>query len=242
MLFALSMGAQASTVIFTSSPSLTNVNVEARITLDATNQTILIQLMNHLSNPSSVTQLISGFAFSLSNVTPSSGTLASKSGAYDVSVASGGSWTGPTVDSSPSWILQSITSGQVTGVSNPSFFLCEICVGGGAPKDLIIGGPNPATNKYDAAGGSIAGNGPHNPFLLGTGGIYTPTFVINVSGLTPITAQTKVTQVTFLLGTSLGAAPDLGVPSVPEPATAGIMLAGLALIGIRARARPKNKA
>ena len=47
-----------------------------------------------------------------------------------------------------------------------------------APSHLIIGPPD-ASNLYSNANDSIAGNGPHNPFLDGTA-----TFMLDIAGVT----------------------------------------------------------
>jgi hypothetical protein len=123
---------------------------------------------------------------------------------------------------------------QFVGIAVQSVFLCKICVGGAAngPDQLLIGGGG-SGGIYTNAGGSIAGNGPHNPFLLATGAdaASTPTFVLDTPG---ITSSTTITMVTFTFGTSFGALQSQvpGTPEVPEPGPATLALTGLTLIGL----------
>ena len=76
------------------------------------------------------------------------------------------------------------------------------CPGRGQPTDLIIGPPGGAT--YSNANSSIAGNGPHNPFVNQTG-----TFVVTVAG---VTAATNITSATFSFGTTQGDSTFLACP------------------------------
>jgi hypothetical protein len=77
---------------------------------------------------------------------------------------------------------------------------------------------------YSNANGSIAGNGPHNPFLN-----QTATFNIAVTG---VTAATTVTSATFSFGTVAGVnVPGTpGTPAVPEPISSALV--GTGLIGL----------
>src|SRR5262249_10343655 len=114
-------------------------------------------------------------------------------------------------------------TGWALGSFNSGLILCVICPNGvtasATPSQEIIG-PGP----YGSANGSIAGNGPHNPFLN-----QSAVFVIQNSS---ITADTTASDVVFSFGTTFGAE-DSTVPGaggqggpVPEPATFGLLAGG----------------
>jgi hypothetical protein len=94
---------------------------------------------------------------------------------------------------------------------------------------LIIGGPN-GSNLYASAGGSIAGNSAHNPFLSsGT------TFNLNVPG---VTAASTITAAQFSFGTTAGVTvngTDGGGGSgdvIPEPGSLTLIGLGAAALGL----------
>src|SRR5262249_1920952 len=91
--------------------------------------------------------------------------------------------------------------------------LCGLCSGGDAPEHTIIGGPDPANPLRDTgANPSIAGNGPHNPFLAGV-----VSFTLNIPGLT---AASVVNSVVFSVGTTQRD----NVPAVQRVAAAPALL------------------
>jgi hypothetical protein len=111
-----------------------------------------------------------------------------------------------------------------------STFLLED-LGAGQPKQTIVGSggtacdPSPA---YCNANSSIAGNGPHNPFIDGTA-----TFTLNITG---VTDATNITGAIFSFGTAACDATEnpgtciTGTSEVPEPSASGVFVAGAALI------------
>jgi len=173
--------------------------------------TLDIVLVNSTANPTDVgNDAISGLVFSTS--AGSGGTLASSS-AQEITINAGGTFSlGGTV--STGWAFGAFGSGDI---------LCVICSSNPpiAPAHLLIGPPGGAT--YSNANGSIAGNGPHNPFLN-----QTATFHITNAAFT---AGTTISNVTFLTGTTFNATPP-GPPSTPEPASLLLLGAGLTGLGV----------
>jgi hypothetical protein len=173
--------------------------------------TLQISLSDLLANPTDIAQTISDLEFTLSGG-QTTGTLVSST-STEITVAGNGTATpGGTV--STGWDLNNNVGGglQLDVLGSP--------VG---PAHLIIGPPG-AGGAYTAANGSIAGNGPHNPFLD-----QTATFALNIPG---VTADSTVSSATFSFGTTEGANNVPGVaPSVPDGGSTAALL-GVALIGI----------
>ena len=231
-------GAWGYPIIFATGPSTTNggssVNAEASFTFNVSSQTITVELLNSEINPGAVSQLISGVEFDLTNL--STGTLSSTINSATENSFDVGSDGAPTVDQqSSTWVVNKIGASSLT--------LCEICKtgGGGGPAELIIGGPDPTTGNsqlYTNAAGSIAGNGPHNPFILGSGATYSvgtlkglnamPTWVLKVP---LITSTTTISQVRFFFGTTYGqdeVTDNIGI--TPEPGPIVLIGGGLLLV------------
>jgi len=210
--------ASAATITFSTAPgsSVAGGSVSASATFTTTGGLLTITLTDLLANPTDAGQLVSDVDFSLSDAL--SGTTTFGSSASQITINGDGTTTaGPTA--STGWAFGGLAGG--------GFTICVICpVGSGlstsGPAREIIG-PGPYTN----ANGSIAGNGPHNPFLN-----QFATFTVANSA---ITANTTVSNVVF----SFGTVPGVNVPgtsdggggggsAVPEPTSTVLLGSGLA--------------
>jgi hypothetical protein len=172
--------------------------------------TLNIQLTDLLANPTTVAQLLSDLSFGVAGASGAS--LTSGSG-VELTVHSDGSFT-PGGAAPAGWVLSNPSSGTL---------LLDVLAGPGhaGPAHTIIGPPG-AGGTYSAAVGSIAGNGPHNPFLFGT-----VSFTINAPGLT---VNSAINDVVFSFGTTAGDNVP-GVLQVPEGGTTVILL-GATLTGL----------
>ncbi|MBX9788193.1 MAG: PEP-CTERM sorting domain-containing protein [Pirellulales bacterium] len=180
------------------------VSAEAKFTTGA--DSITVVLTNLQANPTSVVQNLSDLIFTVSTG-QKSGSISSSS-ALERSVAKNNTYSdGAVVDTG--WSLTTQGSSLYLNVLGTKI----------GPAHLIIGPPGGAT--YAKANGSIAGNGPHNPFLAESA-----TFVLNVPG---VTAASTITAATFSFGTTEGANEVPG-EVVPEPATLALAASGLAAV------------
>jgi hypothetical protein len=204
--------ASANTFTFQTAPGATEAGgnpVDATVTFLTSANTLNITLTDLLANPKTVAQLLSDLTFAVTIGNPATASLTSSSG-VERTVASNGSYTdGPAV--AAGWVL-----------SNPSAGLLHLDdlagTGHAGPAHTIIGGPD-LSNTYSAANNSIAGNGPHNPFLANSA-----TFVLNVPGMT---VDSTISRVVFSFGTASGN----DVPGqMPDGGTTAILL-GVALTG-----------
>jgi PEP-CTERM motif-containing protein len=222
-LLASCLAASAATITYDTAPGSTTSGgaVDATATFTTGDGTLSITLTDLLANPTDVAQLISDLEFTLSNGA-TSGTIASSSG-QEVTIDKAGNPTlGSTVDTG--WTLNSTPTGlQRDVLGTPT-----------GPSHLIIGAPD-GSNVYSNANGSIAGNGPHNPFLNGSA-----TFLLDIAG---VTADTTVDSATFSFGTTEGADLVPGTPRnnppVPEPGTYVMIAVGLGLVGLAQLRRSK---
>jgi hypothetical protein len=203
--------ASASTVtFFTPAGSTTGggpVNAEATFTTGA--GSLSVTLTNLEANITDVAQALSDLVFTIPGVSPAA-SLTSGSG-QEITIAGNGT---PTLGSTApaGWVFS--TSGDVVTL--------DVLSGPGhaGPAHTIIGPPGPG-DVYSNANGSIAGNGPHNPFLN-----QMATFTITDAA---ITAATTVTAATFSFGTTAG----INVPGeIPVPAALPLFATGLGALGL----------
>jgi hypothetical protein len=202
------------------------IKAEADFTF-ATNL-LTLTLTNLLVNPTSVGQNITDLQFKIASAT-GGGTISSAIAPRTVSVAGNGT---PTLGGPVNPVQWSFTP------SAGGVFTLEGLGVPGAPAYTIIGAPD-ASNMYSNANGSIAGNGPPNPFIYETA-----TWVFNIAGVTD--ATTSPTNIIFSFGTQGGALNYYSCDSsgcyAPEPGSwllLGTGLAGLIFFARKAaRKRP----
>jgi hypothetical protein len=200
------------------------VNAQAVFTTSA--NTLSITLTDLQANPKDVAQLLSDLKFTIGNGGSFTGSSLASGTGQEITVHGNHTFTlGSTV--AAGWVYSNAdsTSGLLNVLSGP---------GHAGPAHLIIGPPG-GGGTYSNANGSIAGNGPHNPFLN-----QVATFSITGSG---ITADTTVTSAIFSFGTTAGI--DVTGQSVPEPSSLVLSAIGIGLIGsigvYRSRSRRRQQ-
>jgi len=220
---ALALTAHAGTFTFETAAGATESGgnpVDGKAIVTTSAGTVTVQLFNLLVNPTTVAQNLSDFAFSLSGST-TLGSLASSSG-QSVTIAAGGvATTGASI--ATGWIFSSPSAG--------SYLLDDLGAGGSGPGHTIIGAPG-AGGVYTNANSSIAGNGPHNPFLN-----QSATFTLNITG---VTDATTVSNVIFSFGTVSGNNVPGGGSSVPEPVSLSLVGGGLLALGLLRKRLPRQ--
>jgi len=181
--------------------------VAARATFSTQTDHVTVVLENLQANPTSVSQSLSDLIFVLSDPNANVGVLDASFGVERTIHADGSFTNGGAVDTG--W-----------GLENAALRLHVLGTPIG-PAHTLIGPPGPG-GIYSNANASIAGNGPHNPFL-GDSAV----FALHVPF---VTADTTVEAVVFSFGTTEGVVVP-GFP-VPEPSTGTIFLLSSAVGGI----------
>jgi hypothetical protein len=212
--FCLCAAAAKADTTFVTPPgsSLGGNPVSASATFSQSGNILTITLTNFQANPLEVVQTISGLRFT---VATAGGTLTGSS-ADQINIAGDGTFTDGGVHATD-WILTS---------SAGDYFLNGL--GANGPDQEIIGPPG-GGGTYSNANASIAGNGPHNPFLN-----QTATFTLTIPGLP---ANAVISNVIFQFGTGTDSVPGT---VVPEPAS--MLLLGTGLLGFGAAIRYRRKA
>jgi len=220
-------GASASAATVVTFTAANGATGEADFTFGT--NTLSLVLKDTSVNPSDVSFNLSGFEFTLSGGTGA--TLTNETSPESRTVALGGTYT----DAGP--VSGFANVGWVYTASTGTEFKLDVLTGTGhaGPANTILGLPA-ADNKYDAAGGSIAGSPSHNPFLANSI-TYTFTFTGGV------TSATTVTESQYQFGTTdgnfvtTGGGGGGGGSVTPEPASLLLSLSGMGLLGIGAMRR-----
>ena len=184
--------------------------VDATAAISISGSTMTVTLTDLQQNPGDVASVLNGIAIAISGATGASGFSASD--ATIATIAGDGSYTsstatGATIVGSAGWSLSGTSTITLQALGGQSKYLI---LGPDANGNFTGGSGNAG---YTGANSSIAGYGPHNPFILGN-----ETFQFTLLG-TNIT-EASITGFTFGFGTSSDTGGGTIVrTSVPEPTT-----------------------
>ena len=209
----------------TTSSSGNGVDATAAISINGNVMTIV--LTDLYSDPRSVANVLNGIKINISGVTGVSDLTANNATTGDI--GGNGTYTpsttaGNIIAGSSGWTVSGSTTIKLSalGTANPQFLI----IGPDANFNFTDGAGNPG---YTGSNSSIDGNGPHNPFILGT-----ETFNFDLSGNNNISVS-SIKDVTFLFGTGTDSCGGyVTVSSVPEPATIAAGLFLLLPLGVTA--------
>jgi hypothetical protein len=189
--------------------------VDATATFTTSSGSLSIVLTDLQANPKDVAQLLSDLSFTVGNGGSLTGSSQTGASSQELTVNGNGTFNigaNLTTVAAVGWVYTTTsTTGTLDVLQGP---------GHAGPAHLIIGPPGGPT--YGNANGSIAGNGPHNPFLN-----QSATFTITAPN---VSADTTITGVVFSFGTTEGASLIPG-QMVPEPSSLVLGLVGLGLVG-----------
>jgi hypothetical protein len=164
----------------------------------------------------SVIQNVSGVYFQVSGYNGGAVSLSASNSTQSTNIAGNGTATLAGAVNPTGW---------AAGHSGSTITACVICAFGisspAGPDQTLIGGTG--SGAYANANGSIAGNNPHNPFLVGT-----LTLTLVVPG---VTVNSTFSNVVIQFGTT-ATPPTPGDNQVPEPAS--MLLLGSGLVGVAA--------
>jgi len=212
-LLALTHGtAKADAISVCTGAGCSTTNVSGSIV--AGNGTVTITLNNNLTNAQvvSVIQNVSGVYFQVSGYNGGAVSLSASNSTQSTNINGSGTATLAGAVNPTGW---------AGGHSGSTITACVICAFGisspAGPDQTLIGGTG--SGAYANANGGIAGNDPHNPFLVGT-----LTLTLVVPG---VTVASTFSDVVIQFGTE---ATPPQTQEVPEPAS--MLLLGSGLVGL----------
>ena len=197
--------------------------VSAQATFHQSGANLLQISLQNLQSTSNVGQGISGIQFQIcdshGNVLNITGSITTQNNAL-ITVDGSGNVTS----------LGTLATGWGLSSNGPSFTMTGLGFTGNGtnpPDELILG-------TLNSPNGSIAGNGPHNPFINQTG-----VFSLTLSQALPPGFQ--ICNVVFLFGTGPDSVTSPGTPTTPTPEPASMLLLGSGLAGIASGLRRRRK-